>query len=162
MTTEHVESIHQSDLVEVQGFGLVLDRSYDRDIHMWVKPSGPGTVRVGFDSVGVETNGTLAQLSFIEPGAEVIRGRPIGQLEAAKFVGPLISPLSGTLLAVNDAALGDPGLVERDPYGQGWLIEMSLSDEDAELAELLSAPDDITAWFAAKVEDYRLKGVIAR
>lgn len=160
--TEHVESIHHSDLVEVRGFGLALDRSYDRDIHMWVKPSGPGTVRVGFDALGVETNGTLAQLSFIEPGAEIVRGRPIGQLEAAKFVGPLISPLSGTLLTVNDEALGDPGLVERDPYGGGWLIEMSLGEEDARLADLLSAPDDITAWFAAKADEYRLKGVIAR
>jgi glycine cleavage system H protein len=161
--TEYVDSTHPTELVEVNGYRLALDRRYDKDTHMWAKSSAPGTVRIGIDPLGVETSGTLAQLSFTATaGTEVVRGRPIGQLEAAKFVGPLTSPLSGTLVAVNDAVLTDPGLVEQDPYGEGWLIELSLDEPEAELAGLLSGPDDIVAWFGAKVDDYRLKGVIAR
>ena len=104
-------------------------------------------------------------------------GSPFGQLEAAKFVGPLISPVSGAVLAVNDAVVRGPGLAERDPYGAGWMIEArvteahvteagrtddSLGDATGELAGLLADPAEISAWFAAKVADYRLKGVIAQ
>ncbi len=148
-------------LTHVQGFPLALDRRYHGGTHMWVLPAGAGRARVGLDPLGIETSGTLAQLSFLEVGAELVAGRPFGQLEAAKFVGPLVSPVSGRVLAVNEAVAADPGLAERDPFGGGWLIDVELSDPDGELPALLSDPDEITSWFAAKVEDYRLKGVIA-
>lgn len=76
--------------------------------------------------------------------------------------GPLVSPVTGTVVAVNQAAASDPGLAERDPFGAGWLIEAELSDPADELAELLSDPDEITRWFAAKIDDYRREGVIAQ
>ena len=113
------------------------------------------------DPLGIETSGTLAELSFVPVGTELIAGRPFGQLEAAKFVGPLVSPVSGIVLAVNDAVANDAGLTARDPYGAGWLIEASLSDADGELPALLADPDEITTWFAAKIADYRRMGVIA-
>jgi glycine cleavage system H protein len=145
----------------VYGFPLALDRLYQADTHMWVQLSGPGHARIGMDPLGIETSGTLAQLSFLAVGTELAAGTPFGQLEAAKFVGPLVSPVSGTVAAVNDAVVADPGLTERDPFGDGWLIKAELSDPNSELPALLSEPDEITRWFAAKVEDYRLKGVIA-
>ena len=51
--------------------------------------TGPG--RIGMDALGIETSGTLAELSFVPVGTELTAGRPFGQLEAAKFVGPLVS-----------------------------------------------------------------------
>jgi len=90
-------------------------------------------------------------------GTELTAGLPFGQLEAAKFVGPLVSPVSGAVLAVNEAVVRDPGLAERDPYGAGWMIEAG-----AELPPgLLSGRAEISEWFAAKVADYRANGVIA-
>ena len=68
----------------------------------------------------------------------------------------------GTVLAVNDAAAIDAGLTERDPYGAGWLIEASLSDAAGDLPRLLADAAEITAWFAAKIADYRRMGVIAQ
>jgi glycine cleavage system H protein len=149
--------------VMVAGFPLALDRRYHAETHMWVLVSEPGRVRIGMDPLGIETSGTLAQLSFDPAGTELIQGRPFGQLEAAKFVGPLLSPVSGTVLAVNDAVAMDAGLAERDPYGAGWLIDASLSDLDGEheLQGLLADPAEITSWFAARIAEYRLKGVIA-
>ncbi len=151
----------EGPLVRVQGFPLALDRLYQADTHMWVRLRAPGRATLGMDPLGIETSGTLAELSFLQVGAELTAGGPFGQLEAAKFVGPLVSPVSGTVLAVNDAVMADPGLAERDPFGGGWLIEAGLSDPEGELPNLLSDPEEITQWFAAKVEDYRLKGVIA-
>ena len=152
----------QASLVIVAGFPLALDRRYHAETHMWVLVTGPGRVRIGMDPLGIETSGTLAQLSLLPAGTELIAGRPFGQLEAAKFVGPLISPVSGAVLAVNEEVARDAGLAERDPYGAGWLIEASMSDAAGELPALFADPAEITAWFAAKIADYRLNGLIAQ
>jgi glycine cleavage system H protein len=144
----------------VEGFGVALDRAYDPAGHFWVSMIGPDRARIGMDALGVETSGTIAQLAFLPVGEHLKRGEAFGSLEAAKFVGPLSSPLSGTVTATNDAVVVDPALVERDPYGVGWLVELDLTDP-AELRDLLSGGEVIRVWFAAEVEDYRLKGVLA-
>lgn len=146
---------------DVRGFALALDRSYQPETHMWVQVTAPGRVRIGIDPLGVETSGTLAQLSLPAAGTNLTAGRPFGEMEAVKFVGPLSSPVSGTVLAVNSAAADDPGLVERDPFGDGWLIEAELA-APAELDALLSEPEEITAWYAAKIAEYQLSGAIAK
>jgi len=144
----------------VNGFPVATDRLYHPATHMWVAISG-GIARIGLDALGIETSGALAQLSVPAPGAEVTAGRPFGQLEAAKFVGPLVSPVSGTLVAVNEAVLADPGLAERDPYGAGWLAEVALAEPDGARPGLLAGREEITRWFAAAVDDYRARGVLA-
>lgn len=149
-----------SEVVEVAGFGVALDRSYDGTGHFWVSIVGPDRARIGMDALGVETSGTLAQLAFLPVGEHLKRGEAFGSLEAAKFVGPLTSPLSGTVSATNDAVVTDPSLVERDPYGTGWLIELDLADP-GELTRLVAGPHSIRVWFEAEVEDYRMKGVLA-
>jgi glycine cleavage system H protein len=149
-----------SEITEVAGFGVALDRAYDPVGHFWVSVLPGDRVRIGMDALGVETSGTLAQLAFLPPGEALKRGEAFGSLEAAKFVGPLTSPLSGTVVATNEAVVADPSLVERDPYGEGWLIEVALT-APSELGELISGADAIPAWFASEVEDYRLKGVLA-
>jgi glycine cleavage system H protein len=145
---------------KVRGFPLALDRGYHPDTHMWVKPTAPGRVRIGMDPLGIEISGTLAELSLPAPGEVLTAGQPFGQLEAVKFVGPLISPVSGTVLACNSAAAADPGLVERDPFGDGWLIEAELTGP-GEPDVLLSDLEEITAWYAASIVDYRSRGAIA-
>jgi len=149
-----------SEITEVAGFGVALDRAYDPAGHFWVSMLSADRVRIGMDALGVETSGTLAQLAFLPVGENLKRGEAFGSLEAAKFVGPLATPLSGTVVATNAAVVADPALVERDPYGEGWLVELALTDP-GELGELLSGADAIPAWFAAEVEEYRIKGVLA-
>ncbi len=148
--------------IQVLGYPLAVDRAYEPGTHMWVQRTGAGVVRIGLDPLGIETSGTLAQLSFAAVGTQLAAGRPFGQLEAAKFVGPLVSPVSGTLLAVNEAVAADPGLAERDPFGDGWLADVSLAGADEPLPGLLSGPAEITAWFAGQVAEYQAKGVLAQ
>ena len=147
-------------LTEVAGFPVDLARAYDPQTHLWVLDLGGGRLRVGLDALGVETSGTLAAVAFIAGGTELARGEPFGSLEAAKFVGPFVAPVSGRLIAVNEAVLGDPSLVERDPYGAGWLVEFDTTGFEA-TGNLVVGPDAVNAWFAATVEDYRLKGLVA-
>ena len=119
-----------SETIEVAGFGVALDRAYDMAGHFWVSTVTPTRARVGMDALGVETSGTIAQLAFLPVGEDLKRGQAFGSLEAAKFVGPLTSPLSGTVSATNDAVVADPTVVERDPYGAGWLVELDLRSEE--------------------------------
>jgi len=149
-----------AEITEVAGFGVALDRAYDPAGHFWVSMVAPGRARIGMDALGVETSGTIAQLAFLAVGEHLKRGEAFGSLEAAKFVGPLTSPLSGRVTATNDAVVVDPALVERDPYSAGWLVEMDIADA-GELGGLVSGAQPIRVWFEAEVEDYRLKGVLA-
>ena len=153
-------SVEESAYAEVEGYRVALDLSYDPDTHVWVSVLGPDRVRIGMDPLGVETSGTLAQLSFLPVGTPLRRGQSFGGLEAAKFVGPLTTPLSGVLTACNEAVLNDPGLPEVDPYDAGWLVELSPSELEQELSVLVSG-SDILPWFARRLADYRLKGVIS-
>ena len=149
-----------SEYTDVAGFSVAIDRAYDPAGHFWVSMISSDRARIGMDALGVETSGTIAQLAFLPVGEPLKRGEAFGSLEAAKFVGPLASPLSGTVTAANDAVVVDPSVVGRDPYGAGWLVELDLADP-SELGELISGADAIPAWFAAEVADYRLKGVLA-
>lgn len=144
----------------VRGFAVAMDRAYDPDTHFWAMRDESGNVRIGMDSLGVEISGTLAQLALGKVGTAVERGTSFGTLEAEKFVGPLVTPLSGVVMAINDAVMKDPGVVERDPYGEGWLMEIAPS-RDEEFHRLLSDAAAIVAKFEEKVREYRIEGVLA-
>ncbi|MDA8393251.1 MAG: hypothetical protein M0Z87_10770 [Actinomycetota bacterium] len=153
----------------VKGYELRLDLSYDPASDLWVDTSGctdasgspgSGVVVIGLDPLGAETSGTLAQLSLAAPGAEVRRGGPLGSLEAEKFVGPLLAPLSGTLVEVNSEALAQPAKVHHDPYGT-WLVKLRPSDLGADLDTLVRGEATVREWFESRVDDYRRQGVLA-
>lgn len=147
------------DRLEIEGYRVATDRAYHPETHVWVERRANGTVRLGLDPLGLETMGTLGQLALAPAGTTVERGEAIGTLEAEKFVGPLESPLSGSVVAVNDAAVDEPRSVHDDPFAS-WLVELVPTDLDGEAPDLV-AGDEIGPWFAAKVADYRLKGVLA-
>lgn len=145
--------------IEVKGYILDADRYYTDD-HFWVSVLGDDVARIGMDPLGVETSGDIVQLVMQEPGTALPRGMAFGSLEAAKFVGPMNLPVAGTITARNDKVLADPGLVQRDPLGDGWLVEVQLTDP-GELAGLRTGTDQLTGWFTAKVTEYKEKGVLA-
>ncbi len=145
----------------VRGYRLALDRAYDRETHMWVSVQDGDRVRIGLDPLGVETTGSIAQLAVLRSPSSLRRGEQFGSLEAEKFVGPLLAPLSGVVVACNDAAIADPGLLHRDRFGEGWLAEMDARDLAAERQELVEGAEEIVAWFESKVDEYRLRGVLA-
>lgn len=131
---------------------------YDPATHVWARPSGE-TVTVGLDALGLESLGDMAYISLEAIGFEARRGAAMGSLEAAKMVGELVAPLSGTVAARNEAALADPGLVNRDPYGEGWLIAIRPSAWSSEVAALVHG-DGLAKWAQAETERYRAQGWI--
>ena len=107
--------------------------------HEWVRSSeGSNTVRVGITDYAQEALGDVVYVSLPEVGAAVVRGSAVGEVESTKSVSDIFAPLSGSVTARNDALDATPELINSDPYGEGWLIEIELSDA-GEQSELLDA-----------------------
>lgn len=107
--------------------------------HEYVRrTSDPSIVEVGITDYA---QGELGDIVFVElpkAGATFSRMGVFGTVEAVKAVSELFCPLSGTVVESNPAIDGDPGTINRDPYGAGWMVRLKISDP-AELATLLNA-----------------------
>jgi len=139
-----------------RSFEVPPDLYYEGERHLWVRASG-GALRVGIDAIGLESLGELAYVALHPVGSSVVRGEPVGTLEAAKTTSSILAPASGTLVRRNEAALRDPLFVNEDPYGEGWLFEIdptSPASWESEAAELISGAA-IAAWAAAEIERLR-------
>ncbi|MBI3242574.1 MAG: glycine cleavage system protein H [Chloroflexi bacterium] len=131
---------------------------YDRATHVWVRPDGEG-VTIGLDALGLESLGDMAYLSLQAVGLPARRGETLGSLEAAKMVGDLIAPVSGVITARNEAVLHDPSLINRDPYGAGWIVQLAPSDWERDSVELVHGAE-LKLWVEAEIERYRAQGWI--
>ncbi len=148
-------------MFEVGPYRLAEGHYYDTSTHLWVAiDESRSTAMCGFDPLGAETSGDIVAVSFEAIGSQVARGRAFGNMEAAKFVGPLIAPVSGTLVGVNDAVLGKPSLLNQDPM-ENWLVELDLTDLEEDLALLLHAKDEVAAWMGSEIDRFKNKGMIA-
>lgn len=109
--------------------------------HEWVSSlSDQGTVRVGITEYAQEALGDIVYVQLPEVGEEVETQDAIGELESTKSVSDVFAPLSGTIVARNEALDTTPELCNSDPYGEGWILEMSVRDQSA-LEGLMSADD---------------------
>lgn len=105
--------------------------------HEWVKPDGAGHVKIGITEFA---SGALGDIVFVElppVGRSLAQMQAFGVVEAVKTVSDLYSPVTGEVAEVNGAIQADPGVVNRSPHDEGWMIRASLKDP-AELDGLLS------------------------
>ena len=125
------------------------DRKYSKE-HEWVKPDG-ATARIGITDYAQEQLGDVVYVDLPETGAAVMQFEKMGEIESVKAVSDLFSPVSGEVDATNDAVVQKPELVNSDPHGDGWLLEVRLADA-SELEKLLSA-EDYDAFIATEAKD---------
>ncbi|WP_238419727.1 glycine cleavage system protein GcvH [Gordonia sp. 'Campus'] len=110
--------------------------------HEWIERLGPTTVRVGITDYAQDALGDVVFVQLPDSGAEVTIGESFAEVESTKSVSDIFGPLAGTVSAVNDALDASPDLVNSDPYGEGWLVEIESADEatlDEHLGEVLDA-----------------------
>jgi glycine cleavage system H protein len=108
--------------------------------HEWVAVDGP-VASVGITDYAQRALGDVVFVSVPAPGTRVTAGEPCGEVESTKSVSDIYSPVDGEIAEVNSDVDDDPGLVNSDPYGAGWLMKVRLDDAAAEPAGLLS-PDE--------------------
>jgi len=122
---------------------------YSRE-HEWVRVNG-GTARVGITDFAQDSLGDVVFVQLPDVGLDVMSGASVSEIESTKSVSEVYVPVSGVVAAVNEALNEQPELVNQDPYGEGWMIRMTVEGAVDGLG-LLDA-----AAYAAHVEAERTK-----
>ena len=107
--------------------------------HEWILVEG-NKAKIGITDFAQKELGDIVYLDISSQGKKVVQNEIFGTIEAVKTVSDLYMPVTGTILGMNDALESDPQLVNTDPYGAGWMVEIELANE-SERAGLLSADD---------------------
>jgi glycine cleavage system H protein len=105
--------------------------------HEWVAPGGPA-VKIGITHFAQDALGDIVYVQLPDPGTAVDAGQAFGEVESTKSVSEIYAPLSGTVVARNDRLADEPELINSDPYGTGWLVEIEPNDPDR-VGQLLDA-----------------------
>ena len=96
--------------------------------HEWICSQSNNTGKIGLTDYAQTQLGDLVYLDFPEPGTEVTQFKKMGEIESVKAVADFFAPVSGKILKVNRNVIVDPALVNQDPYGEGWLVELEVSN----------------------------------
>ena len=110
--------------------------------HEWVRREGPTVMRFGITSFAAEALGDVVFVQLPAEGATLVAGEPCGEVESTKSVSDIFAPVDGTVIGVNGELDGAPELVNAEPYGQGWMVDVqcaSPQDADAAWDGLLTA-----------------------
>lgn len=113
------------------------DLKYTRN-HEWIRDNGDGTATIGVTDFAQSELGDIVFVELEMPGFEFEKDDEFGTIEAVKTVSELYAPASGEIVEVNDQLEAEPELVNDDPYGEGWMVKISLSDP-SELDDLMDA-----------------------
>lgn len=107
--------------------------------HEWARSTdAPNRVRIGITDFAQDALGDVVYVDLPAVGAQVTSGESVGELESTKSVSELYAPVAGAVVAVNEALAERPELLNDDPYGEGWLCEIEISDA-SQLDALLDA-----------------------
>ena len=107
--------------------------------HEWARGEGD-TVRVGITDFAQDELGDVVFVELPDEGESIAQDEQFGVIESIKAVSDLYAPVGGEVLSVNEALFDSPELVNEDPFGEGWMLEIEGADE-TELEELLSADE---------------------
>jgi len=114
--------------------------------HLWILEMGE-TARIGLSEYAQEQLGEIVSVTRAEVGRFIESGDLIGEIESQKTVVELVSPIAGTIKTVNEIVVEDPSLINIDPYGKGWLVEVEINDPE-EIERLMNQEE-----YEAFVED---------
>ena len=102
--------------------------------HEWIAVAGD-IATIGITAYAADKLGDVVYVDLPKVGSSVTSGKVVGEIESTKSVGELFAPVDGEVVEANEAVVGDPTLVNSDPYGAGWMIKVRFT----ELPELLTA-----------------------
>ncbi len=142
-------------MVEIDGSSLPEELYYTKD-HTWARIDDNGSVTVGMDAFGAKAAGNIEFIDLPMEDDEFEAGEAFGSLESAKWVGGLLMPVSGTVIAINENIEDELELLTRDPYGGGWLIKVKPSNLKDDLKALVHG-DDVGPWLKKEIETRKKK-----
>ena len=117
----------------------------------WVKVEN-GKVRIGITDYAQKQLKEIVFADLPRAGDEIVKDEPFGTVESVKSVSDLIAPVSGKVEEVNEEVVDNPGVINEDPYGAGWLILVSPSNLDEDLKTLMSFEESVR-WHKKMIEE---------
>ncbi len=133
---------------EVRECDIPSDLYYWPEKHIWARPEDDGTIVVGVTDVAQHLAQNIISAMPKAAGRPAKRGRSLGTIESSKWVGPVTSPVNGEVIEANPLLASDPGVINRDPYGEGWFARIRVEDWAAESTELVTGGEGIAAYEA--------------
>lgn len=137
--------------MEIQGYNLP-DELYYEENHFWVRDEGDILV-MGMDDFAQQMAGEIVYVQLPDEGKIIKAGKKFAKMESGKWLGKVFGPVNGELAAVNEELEENPGLINEDCYGKGWIYKIK-PDDKAELQNLLKEPGEIEKWLLADIEKY--------
>jgi glycine cleavage system H protein len=137
--------------MEIQGYNMPEDLYYEGN-HLWVRDEGDLLV-VGMDDFGQKMAGDIVYVQLPDEGKKLKMGKKFAKVESGKWLGKVFAPVNGELVEVNEELETNPGLINEDCYGKGWMYKVK-ADDKAELEQLIKGPEAIEKWVLADIEKY--------
>ena len=137
--------------MQIQGYNLPEDLFYEEN-HFWVREEGQLLV-MGMDDFGQQMAGEIVYIQLPDEGKQLKKGKSFAKMESGKWLGKIYAPVNGVLEAVNEELEINPGLINEDCYGGGWMYKIRPDDKD-ELNQLIRGREAIEKWVLADIEKY--------
>lgn len=133
-------------MATANGCNIPEDLYYLVDKHVWVRLEADTSVTIGITDVAQHLAGKVIAVSPKKVGKVLGKGQSAGTVESGKWVGPVQLPVGGELVAVNEALKTNPGLINQDPYGTGWIVKLKPVNWEADRQDLVTGAEGVAAY----------------
>lgn len=137
--------------MEIQGYNMPDDLYYEEH-HFWVRDEGDLLV-MGMDDFAQMLAKEIVYVQLPDEGKMLQAAKRFAKVESGKWLGKVYAPVNGELAAVNEELETNPGLINEDCYGKGWMFKIKPKDK-GELANLIHGPEAVEKWLLAEIERY--------
>lgn len=139
-------------MAQMQGYNYPDDLYYHVE-HAWAREEDDGTITVGMSDFAQQSAGEIAYMDMPMEGDEVVFGEKAANIQTAKWIGKLLSPVSGEVVEINEDVEDEPQLINEDPFGEGWIVKVKPSNWDEEKAQLMRVnTPQMDEWLTKEVE----------
>jgi glycine cleavage system H protein len=140
--------------MDIEGYYIPEDLYYEKD-HYWVREDG-GLLVMGMNDFAQKLAGKIVFVQLPDPGRALEAGKRFAKVESGKWLGKVNAPVNGELADVNEELEGNPGLINEDCYGRGWMYKIK-PDDTADLANLIHGAEAIRAWMLEEIAKFTTK-----
>ena len=139
-------------MAEIESYNFPDELFYHKE-HAYAKLEDDGTVLVGMTDFAQKSAGEIAYVDLPFEGDEVGENETLGKIQTAKWVGKLLAPVSGEVLAINEKVEENPEVINNDPYGEGWIVKMQPSnwEEESKVLYRTNTPE-MKEWMDKEIE----------
>ena len=137
--------------MEIHGYNMP-DELYYEENHFWVRDEGDILV-MGMDDFAQILAGEIVYIQLPEEGKILKAGKKFAKMESGKWLGKVYAPVNGELVGVNEELETNPGLINDDCYGKGWMYKIR-PDDKGELSNLMHSHEELDKWILAEIEKY--------